>query len=243
MIYLGISWLVAGFINGVTSFGGNLVGTPLTTLVLDPQHAIVCGNIVGTALTVTIALRYFRHLPMKEFPIITIAYMIGTPIGVTILRVAPVSIVLSLAATSILLFLAVQLFSSKLHFSMRAPIWILIPAGLLSGILLGSTSMGGPVVVMTAILRGWKKESILAVVNTTATIASCVAFFVLWKNGMFTADLITPSLCAVPCTIIGVLLSFPVVNRINTTLFNKLVLIMLVLSVGALFARAWSTAV
>ncbi len=238
LFVLGASWILAGFVNGVTSFGGNLIGTPLTALVLHPQAAIICGNIVTMALSGTVMLRYFRHLPKKEFALIMTTYIIGTPIGVAILHVAPISILLNLAATSIVLFLALQFFSSKLHFSMQAPAWVLIPAGLLSGIFLGSTSMGGPVVVMASILRRWKKEAVLATVNTTATVAAFVACIVMWQNGMLASDLIAPALCSAPCAAIGVLLSFPVVNRINTVLFKKMVLAMLVLAAMALFARA-----
>ena len=51
-LYINVVWFLGGFINGVTSFGGNLFAVPLMTLAMDAKDAIVLGCIVGTAITV-----------------------------------------------------------------------------------------------------------------------------------------------------------------------------------------------
>ena len=45
--YINIVWFLAGFINGVTSFGGNLFAVPLMTLVMEAKQAIIFGCITA----------------------------------------------------------------------------------------------------------------------------------------------------------------------------------------------------
>ena len=66
-LYVNVVWFLAGFVNGVTSFGGNLFAVPLMALVMDAKTAIILGCFVGTAITLTIAVFYHRELPKLEF--------------------------------------------------------------------------------------------------------------------------------------------------------------------------------
>lgn len=94
LIYINVVWFLAGFINGLTSFGGNLFAMPLMSLVMDAKDAIVFGCLVGTAITVTIALFYHRDLPKREFVLALVSSLAGIPAGMAILKVASVKALL-----------------------------------------------------------------------------------------------------------------------------------------------------
>ena len=238
-LYINVVWFLGGFINGVTSFGGNLFAVPLMTLAMDAKDAIVLGCIVGTAITVTIAFFYHRDLPKLEFSLAFVSGLAGIPIGMAVLRVAPVKVILLTCGVILALFLLWQAVSGRMRGVFRIPVWTIVPLGVISGILLSSTSMGGPVLVMYAVMRGWSKETTLSVLNTMAALSMVCLAVVQWRNGLYTPQILHYAVWAVPCTVVGVLASIPVIRRINPGIFRRLVLAMLAVSAAMLFLRAF----
>ena len=239
-LYVDVVWFLAGFVNGVTSFVGNLFAVPLLTLVMDAKVAILLGCLVGTAITVTIALFYHRDLPKLEFALAFVSGLAGIPIGMAVLRVAPVKVILLACGVILVLFLLWQAVSGRMRGAFRIPVWSIVPMGVVSGILLSSTSMGGPVLAMYAVMRGWSKETTLSVLNSMAALSMVCLAFVQWRNGLYTPQIMHYAVWAVPCTVAGVLASIPVIRRINPGIFRRLVLAMLAVSAAMLFVKGLS---
>ena len=103
--YVNVVWFLAGFINGVTSFGGNLFAVPLMTLVMEARESIIFGCIAGTAITVSIAVFYHRELPKLEFFLACLSNAAGIPAGMFILNVAPARAIFFATSAMLLLFL------------------------------------------------------------------------------------------------------------------------------------------
>lgn len=239
-LYISLVWLLAGFLNGVTSFGGNLFAVPLMMLVMDAKEAIIFSCIVGTGVTVMIAVLYHGKLPLLEFVLASVSSAVGIPIGMVILNIASVKSILILSGVILLLFLIWQTLSARMHIVWRAPLWAILPAGLLAGILLSSTAMGGPALAMYAVLRGWSKEETISVLNTMAAVAMTFIVMVQWFDGMYTPKMLYDALWALPCAVIGVLLSIPVIGRINQRFFRVLLMSMLAFSMIMLFVKGFS---
>lgn len=236
-LYGFLVWTLAAFVNGVTSFGGNLVGTPLMMLAIAPKDAIVFASLLGFAIMGTISFVYRHRLPVKETVLAVLSGAAGVPAGVAILRWAPTNVLLFLASAAIFLFLLWQLIAKRIHFRGTAPLWTVIPAGLAAGIVMGATSMGGPMLAMFAMMRGWTKETIIAVLNTVGTLSSLPFIFTLWQQDMYTADVTIPALCTMPAAVLGILISVPVMKRIDVQVFRRLMLCMLTLSALTLLVR------
>ena len=238
-LYINIVWFLAGFINGVTSFGGNMFAVPLMTLVMDPKDAIILGCIGGLGITTSITVFYHRNLPKLEFILACVSSIVGVPFGMILLEIAPAKAVLIGCGCILLLFLAWQAVSCRMHLTFAIPMWTIVPVGILSGILLSSTSMGGPILAMYAVMRGWGKEVTLSVLSTMGMISMIFLVALQWKNGLYTPEILHNAMWAVPCTVIGVLISIPILRRIDPRLFRLLVLGMLAVSAGMLFMRGW----
>lgn len=238
-LYINVVWLLAGFLNGVTSFGGNLFAVPLMTLVMDTKEAIVFSCLVGTGITVTIAAVYHGRLPKLEFALAFLSNLAGIPLGMAVLKMASVGSILTGSGLILLCFLIWQAVAGRMHRAFMVPVWSIIPAGLLAGMLLGSTSMGGPVLAMYAVLRGWSKEATISVLNTMAALSMLVLVFLQWRGGLYTPSILHNAAWALPCTVIGVLASLPVIRRINPVIFRRLLLGMLAFSTVMLFVKGW----
>lgn len=237
LIYSSVVWFFAGFINGVTSFGGNMVAVPFLSLVLDPRQAIIFTCLTGTAITASIAVLYFGSLLKKEFFMATACCAAGVPAGMWVLKVAPVKLLLFLAGAIITLFLVWQFVAKRLGRKTQIPLWCIVPAGLLSGVLLGCVGMGGPIMAMYGVLRGWSKEASLSMLNSMAALSMFFLIALQWSQGLYTPEILEGSAWGIPCTIAGVLVSLPVIRRMDPHIFRLGLLGMLALSAGMLFYR------
>lgn len=236
-LYINIVWFLAGFLNGVTSFGGNLFAVPLMTLVMGAKEAIVFGCLVGTSITVGISVFYHRNLPKKEFLLAFFSMAAGIPFGLAVLKVASPKAMLIGSGMIILIFLMWQFAAGRLHKTFRVSVWGIIPAAMLAGALLGATGMGGPMIAMYAVLRGWSKEVTLSMLNTTAALSMIFLIALQWLHGMYTQEMLHAAAWAMPCSVIGVLVSVPLIRRLNPHVFRVLLLGMLACSMLMLFAR------
>ena len=236
-LYINVVWLLAGFLNGVTSFGGNLFAVPLMTLVMDTKEAIILSCIVGTAITVSIAVVYHGKLPKLEFMLAFFSSLAGIPLGMTVLKLASVGAILIGSGMILLCFLIWQAVAGRMHKAFMVPVWTIVPAGFLGGVLLGATSMGGPVLAMYAVLRGWSKEATISVLNTMAALSMTMLVVFQWRSGLYTPSILDNALWAVPCAVIGVLASVPVIRRLNPVIFRRLLLALLTFSTAMLFVK------
>ena len=238
LIYSSVVWLFAGFVNGITSFGGNMVAVPLLSLVIDPRDAIIFACLTGTGITVSLALLYRSALPKLEFALVCLSCGAGVIPGMWILKVASARHLLFLAGIILTVFLLWQFLGRRLNSEKRIPIWAVVPMGVLSGILLGSTSMGGPVMAMYAVLRRWTKEETIATLNTMAGLSMLFLMYLQWRDGLYSPAILEGATWGLPCCILGVLLSVPVLRRVNAQLFRKGLLAMLAFSAVMLFYRS-----
>ncbi|MGN1038695.1 MAG: hypothetical protein ACI4P0_04800, partial [Mailhella sp.] len=118
------------------------------------------------------------------------------------------------------------------------PFWGILPAGFLSGIVMGATGMSGPILAMYAVMRQWTKETSLAVINTMCLFSTFFFMYLQWSNGMLTLPILHRALLAMPVTALGVLCSFPVLKRTDARIFRQFLLAMLAFSSAVLIVRA-----
>ncbi|MBR3880947.1 MAG: sulfite exporter TauE/SafE family protein, partial [Mailhella sp.] len=230
LLYSSVVWFFAGFVNGVTSFGGNLVSFPLMALVMDTKEAIIFVCLTGTAITISIAILYRASLPKLEFCLATAGGAVGVVPGLWLLKVAPVSLLLFLSGTILTSFLVWQLMGKRLYQERRIPIWYALLLGFFSGFFLGCTGMGGPAIAVYAVLRHWSKEETLATVNTMAAVSMLFLAGLQWWQGLYTPVILQGAAWGMPCCVLGVLISLPVIRRIDAQLFRKGLLAMLAIS-------------
>lgn len=233
-------WLLAGFVAGVASFGGNLVAVPFNTLFVDPRVAILAGCISGTAVFLGLCLFYWRHIIWKETAWLLAGAIGGIPIGIAFLRAAGGQAILLAAGLALLLFLAWQLFSSRLG-KKEAPVpaWLALPFGGVSGIMMAAVGMGGPPLVLYAYLRQWRKEATLGTVNAASFAFMLVVLPWQYFSGLYSPEILSLGMQGALAAFAGICISIPVVSRINLALFRKLLLFMLFLSACMLLFRAF----
>ena len=140
-------FVVAALAQAVTGFGSALVAVPLLTVVTDPVTAIVVATSVSLVLTSGAAWRERRHVDVRPARALTVAGVLGMPVGLLVLQLLDESLLTGCIAVAMLVLIVLVV--SGLHVPERA----LPVAGFASGALLTSTGMNGPPLVMALVGR------------------------------------------------------------------------------------------
>lgn len=236
-LYLSFVWLLAGFLSGITSFGGGLFAVPLSMLAIPPKDALIFGCLVSPTFALVLGLLYRSTILKKEFFLLLLSGILGLPLGLFILKHAPSSLLLLATGGMLTFFLLWMTVSKRLRIDFSLPLIAALPFGLVFGILCGALGLPGPILAIYGVLRGWDKNVILGMINLLAAVTIYALELMQWQQGMYSSELLSYALWAIPAGVAGVCLSVPVLKRINVLVFRQLLLGMISISAVVLLYR------
>ena len=129
-----------------TGFGIGMVSTPVLLLAHGPQSAIIVPGTLGMGVAVWIIWKSWRDVPFRQIIPISIASVVGSPIGVYILSNANASVLSIVIAAFIILFAIGSFFKLDRELPYSTPLGIL--AGFVVGVLLPTTGVAGSLVML-----------------------------------------------------------------------------------------------
>lgn len=147
LVALGV-FLLAGVAQAVTGFGLALAAVPLLTLVIEPAQAVVVTVVVGAFIT---AVGWRQHAAYVDPPLVrrlTGWAVLGLPLGFLALSLLPRRTLASVIAATVLVLVVAIAVGVRLPSGTAAQ----RVAGFVSGVLLTSTAMNGPPLVL--VLQG-----------------------------------------------------------------------------------------
>jgi len=212
----------AGVTSGLTGFGFALVTVPLLILFLPPQVVVPIVTLLSNLTHAIILLETRKWLDVKRIWPLMVAGVIGTPLGTYILLALDgkslkvlMGVVIVLAALAMLTGFKRPIRSEKLAF---------VPVGLASGLLSGSTAMGGPPVVLFFSNQGVDKQvcranfTLLFTVLSLATIPSQAA------GGLIGHDVLVYTLAFSPALLLGTLAGIRLARSVSEAVFQRVTL-------------------
>lgn len=200
VIAFAVCVAAGSFVQGLLGFGSALIAAPLALLVVDKAIAVPALGIAGCALNVLLLIT-IRARPRRDIlvPLIWSA-LAGMPLGLIVLKRLPVAALqITVGVLSVVFAALIAGSKPRAQLSMRAaPV-----AGLVSGALSTSTSMGGPPVVLLLahgdVVRDQNRRT-LAIFFLTAGLLSLVFFAV---GGVLTATAATAGAVSLPGAVLG----------------------------------------
>ncbi|WP_457571371.1 sulfite exporter TauE/SafE family protein, partial [Desulfovulcanus sp.] len=176
MLFAGIIFLFAGFIQGLTGFGSALVAIPLLSFVFDIKTAVPLCMLNGVVITTYMALNLRRDLDVGKILPLLFGALPGILVGIYLLKHGDESMLRH--------GIGVLLIGYSLYNLVTRPkpinpgkAWGYV-AGFLTGAIGAAISAGGPPAIIYTTLTSWSKEEIKATLT---------GFFIV--NGYITASL------------------------------------------------------
>jgi uncharacterized membrane protein YfcA len=223
---VGFAFLAAGT-QSLTGFGFALVMVPLLSLIWDVKLAVVTSTLLSSVSLVPLVVEVRQWVRLSKVIPLATGSLAGVPVGLLIFIRIDADL-LKICVASLVIVASVLLYFAP-RFSMdEPPIAGSVMAGMLSGMLRASTSMGGPPLVLYTLSREREVEAFRSTVMAVFLFNS-----VLTVTGLAIADRITGEALkatgvALPALAAGLLAGAWLRMRVQQDVFRKLALAVLV---------------
>jgi len=231
--------LFAGFTSGFAGFGTALVSSGIWLYVLPAAAVpplVVMLSVVGQIVSLTTIRHAFdwRH---------TLPYLVGgalgVPIGIAALAAASPFIIKVAVGSFLIAYTLYQLLQRK-HITIGAWGGKLADGaiGLGGGVLGGFAGLSGPLPLIWLQLRGGPSDRQRATYQPFNLVVLALASVGMALSGQVTRDVLVLALICFPATLIGALLGARAYARVSPQTFQRVVLVMLLVSGCLLLASS-----
>jgi hypothetical protein len=221
-----VSVFAAGVTSGLTGFGFALVTVPLLVLFLPAQVVVPIVTLLSNLTHVIVIAETWRWFDAKRIWPLIVTSVIATPLGTYLLLVLDaksmkvlIGVVITLAALAMLTGFKRPIRNEKLA---------AVPVGLASGILSGSTAMGGPPVVLFFSNQGADKQVCRANFTLLFTIVSLATIPSQLAGGLIGRDVLVYALVFAPALLLGTLAGIRLARSISETVFRRVTLVVVI---------------
>ena len=222
MLFIGSTVL------STVGFGIGMSTTPVLLLVLDPQTVVVTVNVVSLGLFVLIILQTRHYLPTREMAQVSVAGLLGVPLGVFFLASAGAGI-LRISITGLILLLTVVVIFNVQRTIPRAHL-VGPPVGFVVGLLLASLGIGGPLMALFLLGRDWPKQAVRASLSLYFLLVEVAAVVGYGVAGLFTPERVGLILVVSVPTLLGFGLATILVRHMNERMFRHAVVAVIVVT-------------
>lgn len=225
--------LLGAVAQAVSGFGFAMVTVPLLAVATDPRSAVVVAALAGTGLTLVAAVRERAHARWRVAGALSTASLLGLPVGLLILVLAPDRLLSLLIAVVVLGCVALVWSGARL----RTGAVGIGAIGVLVGVLTGATGTNGPPLVAAFHSLGYDPRTFRATLAATFSGTGLLGLAGFGFSGQVHAGNVRLALVALPAVALGWWLGSLVFHRIDPVSFRRIVLVGLIGSAGAALAR------
>ncbi|WP_334075502.1 MULTISPECIES: sulfite exporter TauE/SafE family protein [Paenibacillus] len=220
--------LLAGFVQGVTSFGFALVSLPLLFQILPVRQTVPVIVVLSLLTNISILSACYKHLAVRKVLLLILSGIAAAPFGTYLLVYISETWLKVLVGGLILLFAAIMLLGRS--FPVRSEKLGFVTAGLASGLLNGSISMSGPPVALFLSNQGTDKQTFRANLTFYALVLNIVTIISYSYNGLLDKTVTSTLAWTIPAMITGVVTGIWAGSRMNERFFRKTVLVLIIIS-------------
>lgn len=235
-----VAVFVAAFVMACAGFGFGMVAVPFLLFLMPHQEVVAVVIILSGCISAYVAWDARRHIRPRLLLPLAAGGVVGIPMGVWVLKHIDPTLYKA-GAGAIIALLALMLV-----LGWRKPVarqhLVLFPLGIVSGIMGGSMTIGGPPIILFLTSQGTQKEVFRANLITYFFIMNCWGAVVLTASGLFTRPVfVSAGLLALPM-LIGAYLGARMAHRVPEQSFRQAVLwLVFVLGLLLCAANVWKS--
>jgi uncharacterized membrane protein YfcA len=224
LLVMGVVFL-ALFTQSLSGFGLALVSMPLLVPFLGIHTAAPLVAFIALVGELILLAYYRADLNIRVVWGLAAASVIGTPLGVLLLRYAPERWVLGVLGFVVAGFALYALLNFKLP-RLEHSLWG-YTAGFLAGVLGGAYNTAGPPVILYGNCRRWSRDSFKSNLQGFFALNSIVILLSHFVAGGFTAEVWRIMPFGLGAAVLGIIAGLRLDKRLNPETFRKVVLVLL----------------
>jgi uncharacterized protein len=221
----------------VTGFGFALVMTPLLAITWDVKSAVATSVVLSTVALLPLLVGVRAHVPMSRVMVLVIGSFAGIPLGVVILQALNADALQALVASTVIIAALLLYFRPTAAGGADSGSRQLA-TGFVSGVVGGSTSMGGPPIVLYLIGREPDVAAFRATLLAFFLPGSVLQIALLAGVGRITGDVLLLVGSAMPAVVAGLFAGAWLRRRVRPERFHALVVAVLIVTSAGVLASA-----
>lgn len=170
----------AGLIRGFSGFGATMTLAPSLSLVIPPTEAVAIALIMEIGGASQLLPRAAREANWREFAPLTIAACVLAPAGSYFLVTLDPDITRRMIGGTVMVFVFIML--TGYRFKGQPSMGSSLSVGGIGGILLGSTGVGGPPVILYLLSTPTPADTVRANIIIHIGVTSAVLLILLWLH-------------------------------------------------------------
>jgi uncharacterized protein len=223
----------------VTGFGFALVMTPLLAVAWDVKSAVVTSVILSTLALLPLLVDARAHVPIGRTFTLVVGSFVGIPLGVVVLQELESGALQALVASTVIVA-AILLYFRPVVEPGTDTRSAQLAAGFVSGVVGGSTSMGGPPIVLYLLGREREIAAFRATLLAFFLPGSVLQIAILAGVGRITGDVLLLVAAALPAVVAGLFAGAWLRRHVEPERFRAIVVaVLIVTSAGVLVSAAF----
>ncbi len=222
---MGAMSFAAGLMRGFAGFGSAMMLSPLFALYLGPAAAVLIIAIMEIAVSVQLVPKTVKDVNWGLLLPIVIPALICMPLGVYALTVIDGDIIAKFIAAIVLVFVLVL--ASGWRYTRRRYMPVTIGIGGICGVLISSTSVGGPPFLLYMVAGQESAKEVRANIISFFAILEVVTPLMLWLGGAFVMDFFVLGLFFCPPYLIGAWVGARLFRESSELLYRRVALALL----------------
>jgi uncharacterized membrane protein YfcA len=207
---------------GLLGFGSALIAAPLALVVVDKATAVPALGIAGLVLNALLLISIRGELRGRVLVSLVVSSLLGMPAGVLVLKQVPTG---GLQVAAGALSIGFALLIARTSPQERTVPGATPVAGVLSGALSTSTSMGGPPVVLLLAHGGVERDQSRMTLAAFFLCSSLVSMAVFGAGGLLTPSALEFGAAALPGATVGGLVGHRISARVPQRHFRRIALV------------------
>jgi uncharacterized protein len=225
---------LAALIKATLGFGESLLAMPLLTLILGLSTATPLVGLVVTTLTLLMLSSSWRKIDLYSTRRLLGAAVLGVPIGVLLVRWAPVALITRMLGVILIGFGLFSLFRPTL-ITLAHPAWSYL-FGFLAGVLGSAYNTSGPPMVLYSAAQRWPPDRFRATMQSVFLPISLLVLISHALAGLWSPRVFELYVLSLPLLLLATWLGERLSQHISKHRFDRLVYGALVL-LGLLLLR------
>ncbi len=222
ILLTALAIFVGSLVLVTAGFGIAIGSSPIMLLTVDPQSTVIVINTVSLLIFVLMIYQNKDHINYKEMTVPVIFGLLGVPVGIYILANSNAA-TLRISIASLIIFLGISLafdpsFSAIRH---KYTLW---GAAFLVSVMITSTGIGGPIMAVAVLARGWDRDSIRGSLPYYYIFIETAAVIGYVITDLFDSERLILTGISVFPALLGFWLASILVNKINQTYYRNLIL-------------------
>jgi len=223
-----LSVFLASVIKGITGFGFNLLAVSVLVFFLSPKVIVPVISLLSTISSCYLLVSLYKYIQVRRILPLMIGALVSIPLGVSLLIVLKPDTLKVLIGVVITTF--TLLFTTGYRKEIKNETLSFLLVGLVSGIIGGSTSLGGAPVILFFINQDCDKLTFRANITLFYVMQSAVSFLGYTQSSLITDEVMKYSiLFFIPMTL-GIIAGMKSAHKVNEVLFKKMALMILMIS-------------